>query len=63
MINWHQRHRDKIAKEGRELLLEGATIDQWKNGTWPAGSLWLWALGVAGPKGSAPREETRKDLQ
>jgi hypothetical protein len=63
MIDHTQRHQAQIEKERRELLLAGATIEQWKQGRWPAGSIWLWALGVAGPKGSAPREELRKDLQ
>lgn len=62
MIDWTQRHLSKIAKENREVLLEGATIEQFKNGKWPAGSIWLWTGYVAGPEGSAPRVETRKDL-
>lgn len=62
MIDWTQRHLAKIAKENREVLLEGATIEQFKNGKWPAGSRWLWAVGIVGPKDSAPRVESRKDL-
>lgn len=64
MIDWPQRHRDKIASEGRELLMENATEEQWRAGRdkWPPYSIWLWTWFIAGPKGSAAREETRKDL-
>lgn len=59
MIDWTQRHLDKAISERRAILLEGATIDQWRNGKWPEGSTWLWALGVVGPKGSAVEPDKR----
>lgn len=64
MIDWTKRHRDKIASEGRELLMENATEQQWRDGkgTWPPHSIWLWTGFIAGPPGSAPRVEKRKDL-
>lgn len=63
MIDWTQRHRDKIASEGRELLMENATEQQWRDGReqWPPYSIWLWTGFIAGPKGSA--KTTRKDLE
>lgn len=62
MIDWTQRHLSKIEKENREVLLAGATIEQFKNGKWPAGSSWFHQIGVVGPENSAPREEPRRDL-
>jgi hypothetical protein len=59
MINWHEKHLDKARTEMRAILMQGATIEQFKNGNWPAGSLWLWALGVVGPKGSAVQPDKR----
>jgi hypothetical protein len=63
MINWPQRHRDKASKERRAILLEGATREQWLNGDWPVGAMWLWSLGVVDAPNTAPYEETRRDLQ
>lgn len=51
--------RKKVEDERREVLLEGATLDQWKSGKWPTGSTWLWAIGVVGPKGSAVKPDQR----
>jgi len=59
MKDWTQIHLDKARKEQREILLPGATLDQWKSGKWPTGSTWLWAIGVVGPKGSAVRPDKR----
>lgn len=63
MIDFTQQHQAQIERERREVLLAGATIDQFRNGKWPAGSTWLFAIGVVGPKGSAPVIERRKDFQ
>lgn len=63
MINWTQRHLDKARSERRAILMEGATIDQAiiaaKQRQFPAGSLWLWALGIVGPPGSAVQPDKR----
>lgn len=59
MINWTQRHLDKAKSERRAILLEGASIEQWKNGKWPVGSMWLWSLGVVGEKNSAIEPDKR----
>lgn len=63
MINWTQRHLDKARSEKRAILIEGATIDQaiiaGKQRQVPAGSLWLWTLGVVGPPGSAVQPDRR----
>lgn len=59
MIDWRQRHLDKAISEKREILLPGATMDQWRSGKWPKGSTWFWALGVVGPKGSSVQPDKR----
>lgn len=59
MIDWRQRHLDKARAERRLILMEGATMEQFKNGTWPPGSIWLWSLGVVGSKNSAVEPDKR----
>lgn len=63
MIDWHQRHLDKARSERRAILMEGATLDQanvaMRQRQVPAGSLWLWALGLVGPPGSSVEPDTR----
>ena len=59
MINWTERHRDIVCTERRAILMEGATRDQFVHGQWPTGSLWLWTLGIAGPKNSAIEADKR----
>ena len=63
MIDWKQRHLDIAHKELRAIIMEGATLDQaiaaGKQRQVPAGSLWLWALGVVGPPGSAVEPDKR----
>lgn len=63
MIDWRQRHLDIARRERRAILIEDATIDQaivaGKQRTAPPGSLWLWALGLVGPPGSAVEPDKR----
>lgn len=63
MIDWRQRHLDIARKERRSIIMEGATIDQailaGKQRHAPEGSLWLWALGIVGPPGSAVEPDRR----
>lgn len=59
MIDWHQRHLDKARSERRAILMADATMEQWKNGKWPVGSMWLWNLGVVGPPGSSVEPDRR----
>lgn len=63
MIDWRQRHLDKAQSERRAILMEDATIDQAiaaaRQKTFPAGSLWLWALGIVGPENSAVQPDKR----
>lgn len=60
MKDWRIIHREKAIREGRELLMEGATRDQFMQAARerkiPAGSIWLWALGVVGPENSVSSE-------
>jgi len=59
MIDWRQRHLDKAHAERRAILMEDATMEQWRNGRWPVGSMWLWALGVVGARNSAIEPDKR----
>ena len=56
MIDHRQRQLATIAKERRAILLKDATIDQVRNGTWPAKAVWFWAVGMADAPGTAGRE-------
>jgi hypothetical protein len=61
MKDWRLIHREKAIRERRELLMADATREQFiqaaRERKIPAGSQWLWALGVVGPENSASTED------
>lgn len=62
MIDWRKRHLDKIEAEGRTVLSEGITTEQFMQGVrakrWPPGSTYLWTIGVCSPPvGYKPPEQ------
>lgn len=60
MKDWRVIHREKAIRERRELLMPDATREQFiqaaRERTIPAGSQWLWSLGVCGPVNSVSNE-------
>ena len=57
MIDFHRLQLDKIKKERRAILLQGATIEQVRHGNWPPGSVWFWAVGMADAPGTSGKEQ------
>lgn len=60
MKDYREIHMSQIKRERRAILVEGATTEQFINGCnakrYPPGSVFLWAVGIAGPVGSAEQK-------